>query len=470
MTFGERIQQLRKQRKMSQEELGEKLEVTRQTISKWELDQSTPDLDYIISISEFFEVTTDYLIKGGREEADTRRGQIPVMPVPQLQYCENSGRYDEVPYSVSSSGAVSMTSEPYIIKINLKAVLKYLLGLIAMFLGTMGALCGISFMGQPHYYWYGNTFGFMIMSFVLFIVSDLVFLGGLSVFANALLGYSRFIKKLGSKISRFVSNFVQTFKTVSGSGEAQKSTNAYTKAEENKEITKIYTKPEGTEAADTYAKPEGIAESANTYAKPEESSCAYIKTENIAAYDGASAPVVGKGFLRKASGTLLMLLSIIGIFISGSEISHFYDGFYRNPFVMMTAILFLVLSIVVFCSGARLFSDRRGRKAARDSQIAHTAEAGSLQFEAIKSELTAREQEKACKIKEKAELMAAMEIERYKTKAERIRPHNEAKAERLIAEGETRAAKILDKAEKKLHGEAGALQIGKNKEKGAHLR
>lgn len=455
MTFGERIQQLRKQRKMSQEELGEKLEVTRQTISKWELDQSTPDLDYIISISDFFEVTTDYLIKGGREEADTRRGQSPVMPVPQLQYCENSERYDEVPYSVSSSGAVSMTSEPYIIKINLKAVLKYLLGLIAMFLGTMGALCGISFMDQPYYY--GNTFGFKIMSFVLFIVSDLIFLGGLSVFANALLGYSRFIKKLGSKISRFVNNFVQTFKTVSGGGEAQKSINAYTKLEENKEITNIYTKTEGTEAADIYAKPEGSAS-------------AYIKTENIAAYDGASAPVVRNGFLRKASGMLLMLLSIIGIFISGSEISHFYDSYYGNPFVMMTAILFLVLSIVVFCSGARLFFDKRSRKVARDSQIAHTAEAGSLQVEAIKSELTAREQEKACKIKEKAELMAAMEIERYKTKAERIRPHNEAKADRLIAEGETRAAKILDRAEKKLNGEAGALQIGKNKEKGAHLR
>ena len=63
MTFGQKLQQLRKARGMSQEDLGERLSVTRQTVSKWELDQSTPDLPYLAAISEFFGVSTDYLIK-----------------------------------------------------------------------------------------------------------------------------------------------------------------------------------------------------------------------------------------------------------------------------------------------------------------------------------------------------------------------------------------------------------------------
>lgn len=45
MTIGEKIQKLRKQRGLSQEALAEKVTVTRQTISKWELGQSLPDLE-----------------------------------------------------------------------------------------------------------------------------------------------------------------------------------------------------------------------------------------------------------------------------------------------------------------------------------------------------------------------------------------------------------------------------------------
>lgn len=49
---------------MSQEQLAEVLGLTRQTISKWELNQSTPDLQYILQMGEFFNVSLDYLIKG----------------------------------------------------------------------------------------------------------------------------------------------------------------------------------------------------------------------------------------------------------------------------------------------------------------------------------------------------------------------------------------------------------------------
>ena len=60
MTFGERLLKLRKSKSMTQEDLAEKLDVTRQTISKWECCESTPDFQYLIEISRLFDVTTDY--------------------------------------------------------------------------------------------------------------------------------------------------------------------------------------------------------------------------------------------------------------------------------------------------------------------------------------------------------------------------------------------------------------------------
>lgn len=64
MTLADRILELRKQKGISQEALADKLGVSRQAISKWESEQSTPEMDKIVLMSDFFEVTTDYLLKG----------------------------------------------------------------------------------------------------------------------------------------------------------------------------------------------------------------------------------------------------------------------------------------------------------------------------------------------------------------------------------------------------------------------
>lgn len=64
MNLSDRIQYLRKVRGISQEGLADQLGVSRQAVSKWESEQSMPDLDKIISMSDYFEVTTDYLLKG----------------------------------------------------------------------------------------------------------------------------------------------------------------------------------------------------------------------------------------------------------------------------------------------------------------------------------------------------------------------------------------------------------------------
>ncbi len=64
MTLADRIQQLRRQKGISQEELADRVGVSRQAVSKWESEQSTPDMDKVILLSDYFEVTTDYLLKG----------------------------------------------------------------------------------------------------------------------------------------------------------------------------------------------------------------------------------------------------------------------------------------------------------------------------------------------------------------------------------------------------------------------
>jgi transcriptional regulator with XRE-family HTH domain/preprotein translocase subunit YajC len=68
MTLGERLLAYRKNINLSQDALAEKIGVTRQTISKWETDQSMPDFNKIQPLCEVFNITTDELVKGEKEE------------------------------------------------------------------------------------------------------------------------------------------------------------------------------------------------------------------------------------------------------------------------------------------------------------------------------------------------------------------------------------------------------------------
>lgn len=62
MTIAEKIKQLRKDNNMTQEDLAEKINVSRQTISKWETNIAIPDADNIVAISKLFNITTDELL------------------------------------------------------------------------------------------------------------------------------------------------------------------------------------------------------------------------------------------------------------------------------------------------------------------------------------------------------------------------------------------------------------------------
>lgn len=64
MNIAGRIQHLRKSKGISQEELADQVGVSRQAVSKWESEQSAPDIEKVVLLSDFFNVTTDYLLKG----------------------------------------------------------------------------------------------------------------------------------------------------------------------------------------------------------------------------------------------------------------------------------------------------------------------------------------------------------------------------------------------------------------------
>ncbi len=64
MNIGEKIYNLRKKKNLSQEDLASVLNVSRQTISKWETGESNPDIDKIVPLCNFFEISTDEFLKG----------------------------------------------------------------------------------------------------------------------------------------------------------------------------------------------------------------------------------------------------------------------------------------------------------------------------------------------------------------------------------------------------------------------
>ncbi len=76
MNMGQRIQGLRKEKGISQEELANALHISRQAISKWESQQSLPDLDNIIALSVYFDVTTDYILKGTEPQPHSKNQTV----------------------------------------------------------------------------------------------------------------------------------------------------------------------------------------------------------------------------------------------------------------------------------------------------------------------------------------------------------------------------------------------------------
>ncbi|MBQ3141602.1 MAG: helix-turn-helix transcriptional regulator [Clostridia bacterium] len=83
MSLGENIYRLRVEKKLSQEELAGVLEVSRQSVSKWETDSSVPELDKLVKLSETFGVTLDELVLDKKPVPTVETPVMPTVPTAQ---------------------------------------------------------------------------------------------------------------------------------------------------------------------------------------------------------------------------------------------------------------------------------------------------------------------------------------------------------------------------------------------------
>lgn len=90
MTLAEKILALRTERNLSQGDLAEKLDVSRQSVSKWETGQSVPELDKIIRLADVFGVSVDQLVREG--DPPNPAVETPPAAQPQIVYVERPGR------------------------------------------------------------------------------------------------------------------------------------------------------------------------------------------------------------------------------------------------------------------------------------------------------------------------------------------------------------------------------------------
>lgn len=77
MTLGEKLQKLRAREGVSQDRLADLLGVSRQAVSKWERDETMPEAEKIVRISDYFQVTTDYLLKDEPEKFSKGNRRLP---------------------------------------------------------------------------------------------------------------------------------------------------------------------------------------------------------------------------------------------------------------------------------------------------------------------------------------------------------------------------------------------------------
>ena len=114
MNISEKILKLRKSHNLSQEDLAEKLNVYRQSISKWENGQSIPETEKLIELSEIFNVSIDYLLKSS--EIDEISIRTEILEKQQKELMEKERKNERVRFLILSSIATYLiTAAIYII-------------------------------------------------------------------------------------------------------------------------------------------------------------------------------------------------------------------------------------------------------------------------------------------------------------------------------------------------------------------
>ncbi|MBQ9850172.1 MAG: helix-turn-helix domain-containing protein [Clostridia bacterium] len=177
MAISDKILNLRKENGLSQEAFAEKLGVSRQSVSKWESGTATPDIDKIVSMSELFGVSTDYLLKEDLSEmpvtseapfaSDMDDTAEIVLPPDIPEYVPDYGEGDGGTASDSAvppaASAVQNTAKPEKKKTSAKAVVAWVLVICIM----LATLCIPLFWGQIKNAWWSVNGGKVQYPYVL---------------------------------------------------------------------------------------------------------------------------------------------------------------------------------------------------------------------------------------------------------------------------------------------------------------
>lgn len=120
MKLGEKLQRLRKQSGLSQEQLASQLTVSRQAVSKWELDETMPDTENVVQLARLFGVSCDYLL---RDEVDEQGAA----PAPAVQD----------PPQPAPPGEAHLTEQGWIHNASVLSLAMCAIGLVAAYMGII---------------------------------------------------------------------------------------------------------------------------------------------------------------------------------------------------------------------------------------------------------------------------------------------------------------------------------------------
>lgn len=152
MSLSEKILSLRTQLGLSQEELAEKLAVSRQSVSKWETGQSVPDLDKLIKLADLFGISVDELVREGE------RPQPPEPPQPQVVYVKEKR-------SLTGSQTAGVCLELMGLALDLMGLVGA--GILLVFVGTALIVLGLPLLLAKKHPWL--IFGWLVVGLSLLI-------------------------------------------------------------------------------------------------------------------------------------------------------------------------------------------------------------------------------------------------------------------------------------------------------------
>ncbi len=171
MSIGQRISKLRKEKGFSQEYVAERLDVSRQAVSKWETDNSAPDTYNLIALAELFNVSVEYIAIGKQED------QQKIIPTEETKHSRIAAS-KIVGFVLLGAGLISLI---------LGLLLSEVLILLSVYLLTGGILC----IAVRKKLWFISMWTFLPLTFLiisilttqnLFIIfNPSVYQGGLSI-------------------------------------------------------------------------------------------------------------------------------------------------------------------------------------------------------------------------------------------------------------------------------------------------